>query len=106
MPVTITQTMFANAVGLGHDINAANRAFPTVVATVERYAPDAPDAVLNEAAVRFGGWLAEAPASGARSESTGDISTSFSPAMTGGFRASGAMALLSPWKVRRAGAIG
>ena len=40
-----------------------------------------------------------------RSESMGDISTSFSPSMLSRFRASGAAALLAPWRVRRAGAI-
>ena len=73
--------------------------------TVERYAPAAPSAIQNEATIRFAGWLKEAPASGARSESVGDISPTFSPAMTGGLRASGAMGLLAPWKIRRAGAI-
>ena len=61
---------------------------------------------MREAVIRFAGWLFEAPASGARSESIGDVSTAFSPSMTSGFRASGAMALLSPWKVRRGGAVG
>ena len=42
---------------------------------------------------------------GARSESEGEITTTFSPSMTSALRASGAMALLSPWKVRRAGAV-
>ena len=75
-------------------------------ALVERYAPDAPDAIKCEAVIRTAGWLRQAPSYGARSESMGDISTTFSPSMTGALRASGAMALLSPWKVRRAGVVG
>ena len=74
-------------------------------ALVERFAPDAPASVKCEAVIRCAGWLREAPAAGVRMESAGEISTSFTPSATGGLRASGAMALLSPWKVRRAGAI-
>ena len=77
----------------------------TAAALVERYAPGAPQAVRNEAAARCAGWLFEAPASGARMEAQGEVRTAFSPAATGALRSSGAMGLLSPWKVRRAGAI-
>ena len=40
-----------------------------------------------------------------RTETIGDVTTAWSPNMTGALRASGAMGLLSPFKVRRAGAI-
>ena len=103
MAVTITAAEPAEAVGV--DSATATRLLEVAKTTVERYAPSAPAAIQGEAAIRFSGWLAEAPASGARREDTGDISTAFSPAMTGGFRASGAMALLSPFKQRRAGSI-
>ena len=75
-------------------------------ALVERFAPDAPQPIRDEAVIRTAGWLRQAPSYGARSESMGDVSTAFSPSMTGALRASGAMAMLSPWKVRRAGVIG
>ena len=84
----------------------ADRLLPVAAALVERYAPAAPDAISNEAAIRVAGWLAEAPASGARTETIGDVTTGWSPNMTGALRASGAMGLLSPFKARRAGAIG
>ena len=103
MAVTITAAALAVALGVDETLGA--RLLAVAAPTVERYAADAPTAVQNEAAIRFAGWLNEAPTSGARSESIGDISTTFSPAMTSGLRASGAMALLSPWKIRRAGAI-
>ena len=77
----------------------------TASALVERFAPDAPAAIRCEAAIRCAGWLREAPAAGVRMEAEGEISTTFSPSMTGALRASGAMALLSPWKVRRAGVV-
>ena len=81
----------------------AARLLSVVSALVERYAPDAPVAVQNEAGIRAGGWLAEQPAAAIRSESTGDISTAYATALPSALRASGGMALLSPWKARRAG---
>ena len=78
----------------------------TAAALVERYAPDAPSPVKNEAVVRTAGWMAEQPAAAVRSESTGDVSTSFAPSMQSALRHSGSMALLSPFKIRRAGAVG
>ena len=103
MAVTIAATVLAEAVGV--DEALGTRLLAVAAPTVERYAPAAPDAIQNEAVIRFAGWLSQAPVSGARSESIGDISTTFSPMATGGLRASGAMALLSPWKIRRAGSI-
>ena len=72
---------------------------------VERHAPMAPQAIRNEAIIRTAGWLDEAPSSGIRRESGGPFDVSYSPAMTGALRASGAMGLLSQWRIRRAGAI-
>ena len=84
----------------------AERLHPVAVALVERYAPDAPEDIQNEATIRVAGWLYETPSSGVRSEAVGDISTTWTPSMTSALRASGAMALLSPWKVRRGGVVG
>lgn len=103
MAVTIDATALAAALAVNQTL--ADRLHPVAVALVTRYAPDVPDAIANEAVIRTAGWLAEAPASGARQESVGDISTSWSANATGALRASGAMALLSPWKVRRAGVL-
>ena len=73
---------------------------------VRRYAPLAPLAIHREAVIRTAGWLVEQPAAAVRSESVGDISTAYAATHTSALRHSGAMALLSPWKVRRAGSIG
>ena len=78
----------------------------TAAALVERYAPGAPGPVKNEAVIRCAGWLCEQPHGAVRSESEGDISTSYAATHVGALRHSGAMALLTAWKVRRAGAIG
>ncbi len=65
----------------------------TAEAVCERYAPNAPAAVLDEAEIRLAGYLFDAP------EAPGG------DRFAAAFRNSGGMALLSPWKVRRAGAI-
>lgn len=89
-------------------INAAlaARLHAVAVALVERYAPGAPVAIQNEAVIRTASWLVGTPAGGVRSEAEGDIRTGYDTARSlGALRHSGAMGLLSPWKVRRAGAI-
>ncbi len=74
-------------------------------AIVDRYAAGAPEAVRDEAVVRVAGYLAECPPAPIRHERVGEISTGFHRDSQSALRHSGAMALLSPWKVRRAGAI-
>ena len=103
MAVTVTSAELAEAVGV--DSVTAARLLAVATALVTRYAPDAPAAIQGAAVLRVSGWLSEAPASGVRSESIGDISTTYSPMATGALRASGGMSLLSPWKKRRAGPI-
>ena len=108
MAVSLTAGEIFDRVGITDPVvrTAALLAAETAALLVDRYAPDAPTPVSNEAAVRCTGWLLESPSSGALRERTGDLATTFSPESTGALRASGAMGLLSPWKIRRAGAIG
>ena len=103
MAVTITEEALAQAIRV--DTATATRLLAVATALVERYAPDAPDAISNEAAIRSAGWLAEQPAAAIRSESEGDIRTSYATTAMSALRHSGGQALLSPWKIRRAGAI-
>ena len=98
-------TAVALATAIGTDNDTAQRLYEVSLALVNRYAPDAPDAMRREAVIRCAGWLLEAPSAGVRRSSTGPIDTAYTPAATGALRSSGAMALLSPWKVRRAGVI-
>lgn len=93
------------AAELGVDATRAGHLLSATWARVEQYASGAPEAIQREAVIRYSGWLAEAPAAGVRSERTGDIETSYMPSSTSGFRASGAAALLAPWRERRAGGI-
>ena len=101
--VTLTAAELAEAVGV--DETLGTRLLAVAAALVTRYAPDAPDAVANEAAIRTAGWLAEQPSAAITSETEGDIRTSYAPTMLSALRHSGAMALLSAWKIRRAGQI-
>ena len=80
-------------------------------ALVEREAPGAPQAIRDEAVIRCAGWLIDARpalrstkiASADGSSLEREFNTS---AHASAFRHSGAKALLSAWKIRRAGAIG
>ena len=85
--------------------NRANALGEVASALVERYADNAPQAIKNEAVLRCAGWLYEAPSSGIRAQSIGPMSIDFTPSMQSALRHSGAMSLLSPFKIRRAGAI-
>ena len=100
MAVTLTASELADAL----DGTDATRLLVVVTELVVHYAPDAPDAMHNEAAIRAAGWLAERPAA-ASGETVGPLSASYAPGQHSALRHSGAMALLSPYKVRRAGVI-
>ena len=103
MAVTLTAAELGQAVGV--DSTTATRLLAVATELVTRYAPVAPQAIANEAAIRAAGWLAEQPAAAISGETEGDIRTSYAPTMQSALRHSGGMALLSPWKIRRAGAI-
>ena len=93
------------AVELGVTQARAERLLMVVTALVERYAPDAPEKVKDEAAIRSAGYLVEQPSASVRSESTGDLRTSFAATHVSALRHSGGMSLLTPWKIRRGGVI-
>ena len=83
-----------------------DRVVDAATALVTNYAPDAPGGVIREAIVRLSGWLLETPHASLASQKVGQVGYEYAPGQTGGLRHSGAMSLLSPWKVRRAGIIG
>ena len=104
MAVTISEAAQAEAVAVTRA--QAARLLPVAAALVERYAPAAPVAVQNEAAIRVCGYLSQQPESAQRSDRIGDIETRWAPNNLSALRHSGAMALLTFWKVRRGGVIG
>ena len=79
----------------------AERILPVARAIVEKYAPEAPEAVKSESIIRISGNFAEARYGGFVSNQT-KIPPQSHAAF---FRNSGAMALCSPWKRRRAGRV-
>ena len=71
-----------------------DRIVATSTAMVEKFAPDAPVAIKDEAVVRLAGWLYDSDPSGAN------------PGGPVALRASGAASILGGYRVRRGGLIG
>ena len=109
MAVTITFEALAAEIGLSLPDNTTRAARLLAVATeaVNRYAPTAPDAIANEAVIRFAGYLAGSDYGGVKSESIGPRAVEYTPPTNNAaaFRISGAAGLLTVYRVRRAGAI-
>ena len=95
----------ALAADVGGNLVDGDRAVLAAAHLACKYAPDAPDAITREAIARCAGWLAEQPRAARMSGTVGDISSSYAVGSLSALRHSGAMALLSPWKVRRGGAV-
>ncbi|MCY3608982.1 MAG: hypothetical protein OXG57_11155 [Acidimicrobiaceae bacterium] len=100
MAVTIDADELATAAGI--DAAAATRLLAVVTARIDRYAPDAPDAIANEAAVRGAAYLGDAPAVPGSTVDLGPVKIGTPYTNQDWWRKSGAAALLSPWRVRRA----
>ena len=75
-------------------------------ARVALEAPGAPQAIRDEAVIRYAGYMAGSDYGAVRAETIGPVSRTYAMNHAAAFRNSGAAGLLSPWKVRRAGAIG
>lgn len=91
----------------------AERLGATASARVEHFGALAPDVMRTEALIRFAGYLYESQQNqfGALRDKAIDLDSvrmteAFTTSHAAAFRNCGAMALLSPWKKRRAGAIG
>ena len=104
MAVTITAEQLDAEVAAG-GLDRAGRILAVAAALVLEYAPHAPDAVANEATIRLGGYLAQSDYGAIRSETIGPRSISYNMNHSAMFRNSGAQALLTRWKIRRAGLI-
>ena len=77
-----------------------------VAAKVESYAPDAPQDCKDEALIRAAAWLEGTQGVERETSIPGGIGLAPAPVNSGAwFLHSGAAALLTRWKVRRAGAI-
>ena len=109
MAVTLTIADVATSWGTSNDANRATRILAAATEKVREYLGDAyadtPESVVNEAVVRFGGYLAQSDYGGVQSEGEGPLTVAYTTNHANMFRTSGAMALLSPYKVRRAGVL-
>ena len=101
--VTLTAQELADETAAALD--RAERILEVATATVAEYAPNAPTSLLNEAVIRLGGYLAQSDYGTVRDESIGNRSVSYQMNHAMMFRNSGAQALLTRHKRRRAGAI-
>ncbi len=89
----------------GATIDRATRVLPVAVQAVEDYAATAPEALKDEAVYRFGGYLLGSDYGAVRNESIGPRSVEYQMNHAAMFRNSGAAALLTRYRVRRAGAV-
>ena len=107
-PASLTAAIACLKAEIGADLtdDRANALGATASALVEQYAPSAPQAVKNESTIRTAGYLTEHPSAAVRQDTVGEVAVAYAATHTGALRHSGAMSLLSPWKKRRAGAIG
>ena len=94
-------TALATACGCSEDV--AGRLGPVVAELVERYSSGAPAAVKSEAVIRAAGWL-HGNKPGLRKVGISNVDIEYSGGQSA-LRHSGAMSLLSSWKIRRAGKI-
>ena len=108
MAVTLSATQLKAAVSgtNGMPTAAVQRLLTVVSAHVLRYAPAAPDALHDEAAIRFSGYLCDAQSGAVRQLNTGGITLDYTSNHASMFRNCGAAALLAPWRTRRAGIVG
>ena len=108
MAVTLDAAGLAAAIGA--DEIVAARLLQVATSVISRYAPEAPDAIQDEAAIRFAGYLAQSARSSGfgavRKVGIGRLDVEAVSSHAAAFRNCGAAALLSDWRVRRAGVIG
>ena len=102
--VTITAERLAAETSA--EIGRASRVLEVARRKVLDYAPSAPGELLDEAVIRFGGYLLGSDYGAVRSEALGPKSAEYVTNHAAAFRNSGAAALLSAYKKRRAGSIG
>ena len=102
-PAALAAATTALAAAVGSSEAVAGRLGPVVSELVERYASGAPAAVKSESVIRAAGWL-HGNKPGLRKVNVRSVDIEFSGGQSA-LRHSGAMSLLSPFKIRRAGAI-
>ena len=107
-PVTPAVTVTAQQIAAETNITVERATRLLAVATehVERYAPNAPTVLLNEACIRYCGYLGQSGYGEMIEQELGPKRLAFTTNHAAAFRNCGAAALLTGHKRRRAGAIG
>ena len=104
MSVTLTAAELATVIS--RDVSVATRLLPVVSAIVEKYAPLAPAAIQDGAAIRFAAYLANTQGLvGFRKVDIGGLNVEPLPAHGAAFYHSGAAALLARFRTHSAGLI-
>ena len=96
MAVTLTATDLASAIRIGsspEETAQAARLLSYAAEAVTKHAPNAPDAVQNEAVIRLAAYLYDAPTAAS------------GPGFANALRNSGAAAMLLSHRVHRAGSV-
>ncbi len=93
------------AIGAADDRELVDDICKAAATYIQRYAPEAPQEIKDEALIRFAAIL-YTPVDSQTKMQDGEMIMEFETNHAAFFRRSGAAALLSPWKIRRAGAIG
>ena len=88
------------------ELERATRVLSVAVQMVDDYAPNAPDALKDEAVIRFGGYILGSDYGGVRMDELGPQKYEYTTNHAAAFRNCGAAMLLTRYRVRRAGAIG
>ena len=104
MAVTLTSSELQNILGLD-SAATAQRLLAVASGVVADYVQEnmtIPAGVEDEAVIRCAGYLNQRPVSGATRQRVGDLEVEYRNAGMSPLRNSGAMALLSPFKQRRA----
>ena len=105
----IAASRIATIIGSGIDVERAQELIDMASARVEVYASGAPESIKSEAIIRLCGYAFESTTYGGfgaiREMKTGDASHASVTNHAAMFMRSGAAGLLSPYRVRRAGAI-
>ena len=97
----VTAAELASAIGV--DLVIAERLLAVVGVLVNDYAPEAPEALRREAAIRAAGWLADSLSSNTRSQTIGPMSVDYAPSQRGALLHSGAKSLLYPYRRKTTG---
>ena len=90
----------------GATIERATRVMPVAQTMVDDYAPAAPEALRDEATIRFGSYLLGSDFGTIRQEAVGPLTVDYVVNHAAAFRNSGAAMLLTRYKKRRAAPIG